>query len=209
VSLGLRAAAKNVAFALATIAVVPWLASFMVRARVFGRDRALAGSSQSLALIPGITGQYFRRAFFARALTKCHRSATIEFGTVLSRAGAVIDERVYVGPRCHLGLVHLEADVLLAAGVHVTSGRRTHGTDDVAVPIRDQQGEISMVHIGQGSWVGSAAVVMADVGTHSVVGAGAVVTQALPPFVVAGGVPARVLRRRTAASTSVRTAEVG
>jgi acetyltransferase-like isoleucine patch superfamily enzyme len=37
---------------------------------------------------------------------------------------------------------------------------------------------------------------MSDVGEHSVVGAGAVVTKALPAQVVAAGVPARVIRSR-------------
>jgi len=39
-------------------------------------------------------------------------------------------------------------------------------------------------------------VVMADVGRGTIVAAGAVVTKALPANVVAGGVPARVLRAR-------------
>jgi acetyltransferase-like isoleucine patch superfamily enzyme len=45
--------------------------------------------------------------------------------------------------------------------------------------------------------VGSAAVVMADVGPDSVVGAGAVVTRPLPARVIAAGIPARVLRHRS------------
>ena len=52
-----RALAKSLAFGLATVAVSPSLASFYVRARVLGRDRALAGSSQALAIVPGILGQ--------------------------------------------------------------------------------------------------------------------------------------------------------
>jgi acetyltransferase-like isoleucine patch superfamily enzyme len=44
--------------------------------------------------------------------------------------------------------------------------------------------------------VGSAAVVLADVGAGTVVGAGSVVTKPLPPMVVAAGVPARVIRPR-------------
>jgi acetyltransferase-like isoleucine patch superfamily enzyme len=45
-----------------------------------------------------------------------------------------------------------------------------------------------------GSWIGSNAVVMADVGAGCIVGAGAVVTRPLPPRVLAAGVPARVVR---------------
>ena len=99
--------------------------------------------------------------------------------------------------------MHLERDVLLAAGVHVPSGARTHGTDDPDVPIREQQGALTMVRIGAGAWVGSAAVVMADVGANSVIGAGAVVTAPMPASVAAAGVPARVLRSRAPQPTAV------
>ena len=47
-----------------------------------------------------------------------------------------------------------------------------------------------------GSWIGSGSVVMADVGERAVVAAGSVVTQPVPALVVAGGVPARVLKQR-------------
>src|SRR5712692_6470296 len=122
-----REAAKAVARGVALLVVLPALASFRLRALVFGRDRALEGSTQALALVPGLLGQYLRRAFLARAIARCAPSAVVEFGTIFSKAGARLDENAYVGPRCHLGLVHLERDALLAAGVHVPSGARTHG----------------------------------------------------------------------------------
>jgi acetyltransferase-like isoleucine patch superfamily enzyme len=163
---------------------------------VVGRNRALEASSQALGLVPGLVGDYLRRAFLGRVLAGCDRSATIQFGTHFSQTGARLDARVYVGPRCHLGLVHLERDVLLAAGVHVPSGANTHGTDDIDRPIREQAGARTLVRIGQGAWVGSGAIVLADVGRHAIVGAGAVVTTPIPDFAVAVGVPARVVRTR-------------
>lgn len=192
----MREIGKRFAYGLATLAVLPALGSYALRRRLFGADRALEGSTQALALIPGITGQYLRRAFLGRVLARCHPSATIEFGTVFSAAGARLDENVYVGPRCHLGLVHLERDVLVAAGVHLPSGAHIHGTDEVSVPIRDQRFERTLVRVGRGSWIGAAAIVMADVGQDTVVAAGAVVNRPLPDRVIAGGVPARVLRQR-------------
>jgi acetyltransferase-like isoleucine patch superfamily enzyme len=53
---------------------------------------------------------------------------------------------------------------------------------------------IGLVKIGRGSWIGSAAIVMADVGEQSIIGAGSVVTQPVPSRVLAAGVPARVIR---------------
>jgi len=107
-------------------------------------------------------------------------------------------DRAYIGPRCHLGWALIGNDALLAAGVHVPSGANTHGIDDLTTVIRDQPRRKVPVQIGRGSWIGSAAIVMADVGRDSVIAAGAVVTQPIPDMTIAGGVPARVLRHRDA-----------
>ena len=194
-----REMAKAAAHILATIAITPALTSFWIRSAFVGRDRAIEGSTQALALLPGIAGQYLRRAFLCRTLAGCHRTATIEFGTIFSSADSTLDENVYIGPRCHVGLVHLERDVLVAAAVHLPSGPQTHGIADLRTPIREQPRTKRLVRIGAGSWIGEAAVVMTDVGADTIVGAGAVVTRPLPPLVVAAGVPARVLRSRAIA----------
>jgi virginiamycin A acetyltransferase len=199
----MKAMLKGLARGVATVLVLPQLLSFHLRATVIGRDRALVGSTQFLALVPGLIGQYLRRAFLARVLDGgCAASAAIEFGTLFSQVGAQIDENVYIGPRCHLGLVHLEADVLLAAGVHIPSGPHTHGSDTLET-IRDQAGNLRLVRVGAGSWIGSNVVVLADVGRETIVGAGAVVTKPLPDRVIAGGVPARVIKNRDQAARSV------
>ena len=193
----MRDVLKSIARALAFVLVAPVLISYAVKSGVLGKDRALEGSSQLLSLAPGVLGQYLRQAFLARVLAYCAPTATVSFGTIFSKAGARIDDRAYVGPGCFLGLVHVEQDVLIGSGVHITSGRQTHGTGDVAKPIREQEGQPALVRVGAGAWIGSAAVVMADVGANSVIGAGSVVTKPIPDAVVAAGVPATVIRPRS------------
>jgi len=188
----LKAAARGVAH----VAVLPLWPSFALRAALLGRDRALEASMQWLSLIPGLTGQYVRRAFLSRAIAACHHSVVVECGTTLSRAGARFDENVYIGPGCRLGLVHVGRDVLMAGGVHIPSGGMTHRIDDLSVPIREQPRDEQLVRIGAGCWIGESAVIMADVAADSIVGAGSVVTRPLPARCVAAGVPARVLRMR-------------
>ena len=122
-------------------------------------------------------------------------SSAIEFGVLFSKMDSGIEENVYVGPRCHLGSVYLERDVMLAAGVHIPSGPHTHGTD-ASVPMREQPGRLQRIRIGAGTWIGSNAVILASVGRDTIVAAGAVVTQPIPDGVIAGGVPARIIRRR-------------
>jgi acetyltransferase-like isoleucine patch superfamily enzyme len=184
----------------ATLAVAPLLVSYWIRGAFLGKDRALEASTETLSLVPGIVGQYLRRAFLARTIARCAPSATIGFGTLFSQCGARIDEHVYIGPRCHLGLVHLERDVLLAAGVHIPSGPHTHGID-LSMPVREQPGDKRLIRVGAGSWIGSAAIVLADVGRDTILGAGSVVTRPLPDRVIAAGVPARVVRSRVSLDT--------
>lgn len=191
-----REVLKRLARGFATILASPAIVGFLAMSRVIGRDRALQNGSQGVALIPGLLGQYIRRAFLSRALDECHPTATVEFGTLFSKAGARLGENVYIGPMCQIGLAWVGRDTLIAAGVHVPSGSRIHGIDDPDVPIRDQQGEVAVVEIGAGCWIGSGSIVMASVGDGTIVGAGSVVARPLPADVVAAGVPAVVKRRR-------------
>jgi acetyltransferase-like isoleucine patch superfamily enzyme len=192
----MKSLAKFVIHIGCVVLVLPLLAVFRLSAVIIGRNRALEGASQTLAPLPGLWGMFLRRAFLGCVLDRCHASADIGFGTLFSQAGACIDENVYIGPRCHLGLVHLEKDVLLAAGVHIPSGGRTHNFDDLDTPIKDQGGERNLVTIGAGAWIGSGAIVLADVGAGSIVGAGSVVTKPLPARVIAAGIPAKIIRER-------------
>jgi virginiamycin A acetyltransferase len=193
---GAKEVVKALARAAATVLAVPSLISFAIRRLILGSDRALLGSTQALALIPGVVGQYVRTAFLRRVLAHCSPSATIEFGTLFSNVGTRIDDHVYVGPMCHIGLAHLERDVLIGAAVHIPSGPDTHDIDNLDVPIREQPGTVLLIRIGAGSWLGSGSIVMADVGPGTVVGAGSVVTKPLSGAVIAAGSPARVIRGR-------------
>lgn len=187
-----KAAVRGIAF----LAVLPLLLMHRLDVALRGRDPAIESFTQLLAILPGRTGQFLRRAFLQCTLDHCHPTALIEFGTIFSQAGASLGENAYVGPYCVLGLARLEKDVLVASGVQIPSGGMTHYFDDPTKPIREQGGARSVVTIGEGSWIGSGAIVMADVGKGTIVAAGAVVTKPLPDFVIAGGVPAKVIRPR-------------
>jgi virginiamycin A acetyltransferase len=202
---GARDVLKAVARLLASVVVLPLLLVYWLKAALVDGDRALEDSSELLAIIPGLPGRYLRRAFLARVLADCHPTAFIGFGTLFSKVGARIGANVYIGPRCHIGMVAIEENALLAAGVHVTSGARTHGFGDLSRPIRQQKGTPTLVRIGAGAWIGSAAVIMADVGSDTIVGAGSVVTKPLPREVIAAGTPAHVIRSRKNRPTSAPT----
>lgn len=187
---------KFLARGLATLAVLPIRLSLALRALVIGHDRAFQASAEWLALVPGLPGQYLRRAFLEATTGGCGPGTVIGVGCLFSTAQVRIDGNAYIGPHCNLGWVHVERDVLIAAGVQIPSGPHTHGIARLDVPIRDQPGALVCVHVREGAWIGNGAVVLADVGRHAVVAAGAVVTKPVPDYAIVGGVPAVVIRSR-------------
>jgi virginiamycin A acetyltransferase len=187
---------KGLADAVATVFVLPLVFAYQLGKLIFGHEKAFPAWPQLVSLIPGITGVYLRRAFYRLVFRRCGAGSWIGFGTVFSHSTAEIGRNVYVGCYCCLGAVTLEDDVLLGSHVSVMNGTGQHGIERLDIPIREQPGLWPRVTIGRDSWVGDRAVVMADVGKHCVIGAGSVVTQPLPDYAVAVGVPARILRFR-------------
>ena len=132
-----------------------------------------------------------------------------------------LPERVLgIGDRCLIGRgssivahrsIEIGNDVWTGPNVYITD--MNHGYEDLDRPISEQcQGE-RPVAIGNGSWLGSGAVVLPGVtiGAHVVIGAGSVVTSDLPDRSVAVGAPARVVRFHdgTAWQEAKRSSDVG
>lgn len=110
-----------------------------------------------------------------------------------------IGERVYIGTACllhgHKGLV-IGADSLLAQNITITP--YSHIFEDPDKPIIAQGGHTRMVTIGRDCYLGMSVTVLysADIGDGAVIGSGAVVVKPVPPYSVAVGVPAKVIRSR-------------
>ncbi len=187
---------KLLADLLARLVVLPAVGVYWLGAAMGGKERALRYWSEALAVMPGTSGVYLRRAFYRQVLAECGPGCWIGFGVLVHSPKARIGKNVYIGPYSSLGEVLLEDDVLISTGVSIINGPRQHGLDRLDQPIREQPGQWQPVRIGRGSWIGERAVVMADVGSHCVIGAGAVVTRPIPDYAVAVGVPARVIRYR-------------
>lgn len=161
-----------------------------------GTGASFPGFAQLMSLAPGLCGTYLRRGFYGWVLPRCGSGSVVSFGTVFSHPTVEIGRDAYIGVYCCIGDVTIEDDVLIGSHVSITNGSRQHGISRLDVPVREQPGEWPRVRIGRDSWVGDRAVVMADVGEHCVVGAGAVVTRPVPDFAIVAGVPARVVSWR-------------
>jgi maltose O-acetyltransferase len=81
-----------------------------------------------------------------------------------------------------------------------------HAYENPNIPINQQGATLRKpVVIGNDVWIGTRVVIMPGVtiGNGAVIGAGAIVTKSIPPFAVAAGVPAKVVKwRRSNAESS-------
>ena len=207
VKLRLKESGKFVADKLACLFVLPAVAFYYLARILFGPERAFPGLSQLFSLIPGITGAYLRRAIYRFVFQGCEPGVWISFGSVFSHSTCSLGRNAYIGMFCCLGDVALGDDVLVGSHVSIINGSGQHGTDDINRPIREQRGTWPRITIGQDSWIGDRALVMADVGKHCIIGAGAVVTKPIPDFAVAVGSPARVIRYRDNVSPTDRVGD--
>lgn len=198
----MRAAVKAVMKTIALLLTGPLALVERLARLLVGKDVLFAGQAELLSLVPGKTGSYLRNAYYWLTLKECSMDARFLLGAMFTHSEAEVGRRVYVGAHCILGMVRIGDDTLLADHVQVLSGKNQHSFDDPKIPIQQQPQKFEQVKIGKNVWVGTCAVIMADVGDDSVIGAGSIVTRPIPAGMIAVGSPAKVIRRRTQAEVS-------
>jgi len=199
--------AKQLALAVCTVLVLPVLVRYWLLRALVGRERACQAVSQSASKWAGPLGDYLRIALLRCVLAGVGRDVVVLFGSIFSKPTAQLDEGVYVGSYCILGDVQVGAGTLIADHVLIPSGAHQHGLDRLDVPIRQQEGRFETIRIGADCWIGSRAVILADVGEHCVVAAGSVVVSPVADYQIVAGVPAKVVGdRRTRSGTAAQEA---
>lgn len=126
------------------------------------------------------------------------RTGSIRVGDRVTASGSLVLSSA--------GSIVVHDDVLFARNVYVSD--HIHGYDDTSRPVHEQGvAKVAPVVIDTGAWLGQNVVVCPGVtiGRGAVIGAGSVVNKDVPPFSVAVGAPARVVKTFDLAE---RTAEL-
>ncbi len=109
-----------------------------------------------------------------------------------------IGDGTYVGNRSHImviGEMKIGKNVLIADKVYISDN--LHSFEDTTQPVRLQPLKHSPVTIEDEVWLGENVCVLPGVtiGKHSIIGSNSVVTKNIPPYSVAVGSPAKVIRQ--------------
>ena len=110
-----------------------------------------------------------------------------------------IGENANIGSNCQIFSarhVKIGNDVLIAAYVYLVGGG--HNFDDPTIPIIQQGRTAHGITIEDDVWLGAGVKVLdgVTIGQGSIIAAGAVVTEDIPPYVIAGGIPAKIIKNR-------------
>ena len=131
------------------------------------------------------------RTMLARNVQVSSKGGNVRIGRDVG-VGANAELRAIAGNRLEVG-----DDVLVAPQAYIGGSIYRHGRLDrpIARQGLDPRGGVV---VGDGAWIGASAVLVdgVRVGRHAIVAAGAVVTEDVPDYGIAGGVPARLLRVR-------------
>ena len=143
-------------------------------------------------------GQKKLRAFCGRLMLRsCGKDVNIEKNALFSNkvslgdySGLGVNSKIY--GTCTIG------DYVMM-GEDCTVITRNHRNDRTDIPMMHQGFEEERpVTIGNDVWIGDKVTILAgvEIGDGCIIGAGSVVTKSIPPYSIAAGVPARVIRSR-------------
>ena len=183
-------------------------------ARALERDRDLPaahkvrkalryGSSLALAPLYLLACDHVGPGARTRGRPLITNAGRISLGARAGLASTFVPVRLRTGEK---GVLTIGDDVLinfgcsLSADDRVTLGDRVSLGPYVEIADAGEQGEPRPIVIGDDVWLATRVRVRggAVIGEGAVITAGSEVSGEIPPFVVAGGVPARVLRQRKA-----------
>lgn len=153
-----------------------------------------------LYLILEVMPPFGRWIIFKGLLKRLGRKVLIDYKTYFRYPGKIsIGDHVAINRGCELYASFLVASGYITLGNHVTLSPNvkmyTIGHDYSRLGLPDIAGPIV---VGDYAWIGGNSIVLPGVtiGEGAVIGAGSVVTRDIPPYSVAVGNPAKVIKMR-------------
>jgi len=151
--------------------------------------------AQLMAIFPGLPGAFLRRAFYSLTLESCSPDCHIGFGTIFSHRSATIEKHVYIGNYVLLGSVDIGEYSLIGSRASILNGEALHELDEDGRWTPFSADRLSRLSIDKNVWIGEAALIMANVGEGSLIGAGSVVTAPIKSHILVAGNPARFVKK--------------
>ncbi|NRB37444.1 MAG: acyltransferase [Pseudomonadales bacterium] len=149
---------------------------------------------------PGYRFFYLLRCFFVKRIIKsCGEKVVVKSKCYFGNGDRLsVGARSQMGQNARLGgTITIGEDVLM--GPEVVMMATSHAFDRVDIPINQQGSSVEQpIVIGDDVWIGTRAIILpgVQIGSHSIVAAGSVVTKSCEPYSIIGGTPAKLIKMR-------------
>ena len=192
----MRQTIKHLLNLLSQLLVLPLIIPCKLEEIIFSKNTELVFHicTHIIALLPGLPGAFLRRAFYSLTLDECSSHCHIGFGSIFSHRSTIVERHVYIGSYSIIGSAHLGEHCLIGSRVSILSGKALHvlGEDGMWTPYSAER--LSQVKLKKNVWIGEGAIIIADIGEGSMVGAGSVITTNIKPHIIVTGNPARFVK---------------
>lgn len=113
--------------------------------------------------------------------------------------GLSVGNHSNIGPYSYIGcsgFIEIGNNVMISPRVSIYA--ENHVFDNAHIPMKEQGVQRQFVKIEDDCWIAANSIILAGVtiGKGSVIAAGSVVTKDIPPYSVAAGIPAQVIKQR-------------
>ena len=136
--------------------------------------------------------------------------------SVFSYSTIEIGDSVFIGGyawfSCAFGVIHIGSNIMFGPGVSILGGNHRFSTVGLLMADNTHKvmGDDPGVFIGNDVWIGANTTILSgvNIGEGSIVGAGSVVTKSIPPYSIAAGNPAEVIRPRFSQADLIKHKEI-
>ena len=149
---------------------------------------------------PGYKQAYWLRKYVVKKiLLKCGENIL-----VLRKAYFGDGSRLSIGDRSYLGLnsrlggkITIGDDVVMGPDVIMMTASHEYRSIDIPINLQGNIEEREII-IGNDVWIGTRSIILpgVNIGSHSIVASGAVVTKSFPEYSIIGGCPAKLIKDR-------------
>lgn len=164
----------------------------------YGFARYLPPSNSNIL---GRLGGVIRKNCAYHLFKRCGKDINIEHMAFFGKGQDIeIGEHSNIGIHCYVpNNIKIGRDVMMGPYSYFF-GSDSHNFDRTDIPMiyQGRRNDLGRIEIGDDVWIGRQCIMTGGkkIGSHSVIGTGAVICRDVPEWCVAGGNPIRVIRRR-------------
>jgi len=152
-------------------------------------------------MVQGNKGLAIRFILLKTILKNCGQNISVHPNVFLFNVSNLsIGNNVSIHPMCYIdaaGGIFIGNDVSIAHNVTILSS--THNYDNLDIAIKDQKIELKETKILDNVWIGAKATILAGklVSKGVIIGAESLVVSDIPENCIVGGIPAKIIKKRS------------